>query len=168
MISFIANLLAVAPPPFILSRTQKSDVGKVTALWSSFESVYGSRELAEAAARRNPQVLLPFLNSPATIKGAHRTLVDLFGAAGAADIISKNPGVLACDPNTLAKTPKSDIVIAANVVSIGGASLGGLPVGVWAALVAAAVGKLLQGGEAWDLQGGLGPQLQNFLGGIGR
>lgn len=48
---------------------------------------------------------------------ANAALVDLFGKQGALEIITKNPGVLACAPNTLATTPKKDIENAANLVS---------------------------------------------------
>ena len=36
-----------------------------------------------------------------------------------------------------------------------------------AVAAAAIAAKLLQGGDAWDLRGGLGPQLQAFLGSLG-
>ena len=42
----------------------------VNQIWAAWEAVYGSPERAEAAAKRNVKVLLPFLNTPATIRGA--------------------------------------------------------------------------------------------------
>ena len=45
--------------------------------------------------------------------------------------------------------------------------VGGLPVAIYAVAAAAIAAKLLQGGDAWDLRGGLGPQLQAFLGSLG-
>ena len=84
----------------------KSDVNQ---MWSAFETVYGSRERAEAAANRNVKVLLPFLNSPETIRGSYAVLVDMLGKEEASEIIVKNPGVLSCAPEDLAKTKPGDI-----------------------------------------------------------
>ena len=50
------------------------------------------------------KVLLPFLNTPATIRGAYAVLVDMLGKEEAAEIIEKNPGVLSCDPDELVST----------------------------------------------------------------
>lgn len=65
---------------------------EIDAIWLAFERAYGSRERALAASRKNSQVLLPFINSPATISGANAALVELFGNKGALEIIKKNPG----------------------------------------------------------------------------
>jgi len=73
-------------------------------MWAAWEAVYGSPERAEAAAKRNVKVLLPFLNTPATIRGAYAVLVDMLGKEEAAEIIEKNPGVLSCDPDELVST----------------------------------------------------------------
>ena len=78
-------------------------VNDVNKMWAAFESVYGSRERAEVAAKRNVKVLLPFLNTPETIRGAYATLVDMLGKEEAAQIIEKNPGVLSCAPDDLAQ-----------------------------------------------------------------
>ena len=51
---------------------------------------------------------------------------------------------------------------------VDGARVGGLPVAIYVVAAAAIAAKLLQGGgDAWDLRGGLGPQLQAFLGSLG-
>ena len=79
-------------------------VNDVNQMWAAWEAVYGSPERAEAAAKRNVKVLLPFLNTPATIRGAYAVLVDMLGKEEAAEIIEKNPGVLSCDPDELVST----------------------------------------------------------------
>ena len=78
-------------------------VSDVNQMWAAFETVYGSRERAEVAAKRNVKVLLPFLNTPETIRGAYDVLVEMLGKEEAAQIIEKNPGVLSCAPADLAK-----------------------------------------------------------------
>ena len=91
-------------------------VAELTAIWKAMVKVYGSREKAEAACAKNSQVYLPYINTPECIIGAHGALVELFGAEGAAEIIRKNPGVLACNPKTLAQTSRGSIERAANFV----------------------------------------------------
>ena len=59
---------------------------EIDAIWSAFESAYGSREKALLASRKNSQVLLPFINQPATIKGAKQALVNIGGSAWANDV----------------------------------------------------------------------------------
>ena len=91
-------------------------VAELTAIWKAMVKVYGSREKAEAACAKNSQVYLPYINTPECIVGAHGALVELFGAEGAAEIIRKNPGVLACNPKTLIETDRGAIERAANFV----------------------------------------------------
>lgn len=148
---------------------------EIDAIWSAFERCYGSRERALKASRTNAQVLLPFINTPATITGANRALVELFGKQGALEIISKNPGVLACNPASLARTPKADIERAANLVSAidnapANVRVGipfltalGLPALVGARAVQCGGGRSCGGVDEWDLHGGFGPQLIDFL-----
>ena len=76
-------------------------VNDVNQMWAAWETVYGSRERAEVAAKRNVKVLLPFLNTPATIRGAYAVLVEMLGKEEAEEIIEKNPGVLSCAPADL-------------------------------------------------------------------
>ena len=149
--------------------------GELRAIWSAFERVYGSRQRALAASRKNQQVILPYINSPETILGAHRVLVDMFGKEGAGRIIDKNPGVLACDPATLRTTPKADIEkAAASVAWFDGLSpdlKAAIPILTWFAIVGTIGARLVTCGggtcgsaEEWDLQGGLGPQLLRAIG----
>ncbi len=74
---------------------------EVAPLWSEFKRLYANEAAALRAAERNQQVLLPFLNTQANIKGNWRVLRDKFSDADARDIITQNPGVLANKPGDL-------------------------------------------------------------------
>lgn len=98
----------------------------------------------------------------------------IFGKEGAARIIEKNPGVLACDPKTLATTSAADIESAANSVAwIDGLDpniKAGIPFVTWFLIVGTIGGRVAScsGGACgnsaeWDLQGGFGPQLVRFV-----
>ena len=99
------------------------------------------------------------------------------GKQGALEIISKNPGVLACDPTSLAKTPRRDIEAAANLVyAIDNAPTNvrvGVPFLTFFAILGGVGTRVVQCGgghgtcgDGWDLKGGLGPQLVEFLSGL--
>jgi hypothetical protein len=77
------GVLMMAGPPAEIARQLAPDpndprskaeggwkVSDVNEMWAAWTAVYGSPERAEAAANRNIKVLLPFLNTPATIRGA--------------------------------------------------------------------------------------------------
>ena len=147
---------------------------ELVATWSAFEKVYGSREKALVASRKNQAVILPYVNSPQTIIGAHRTLVGMFGKEGAARIIEQNPGILACNPTSLAQTPPADIEkTAAQVAWFDGLNpnvKAAIPFLTWFAIVGGIGGRVVScsGGACgsasdWDLQGGFGPQAVNAL-----
>ena len=55
------------------------------------------------------QVYLPYINTPECIIGAHGALISINGKDWAAEIIRKNPGVLACNPKTLATVSLSTV-----------------------------------------------------------
>lgn len=144
----------------------------VTEIWTAFERVYGDRDKALIAARKNTQVLLPFLNDGKNIEGAYAALVEVLGAELAAEVIQKNPGVLACSGSSLRKTPAGDIVRAANTVAL----IDSIPPEVlkplraslfplFAALIGARVlqcseGACSEGARAWR---GVGPELTQFF-----
>jgi hypothetical protein len=144
----------------------------VAEIWTAFERVYGDRDKAIVAARKNTQVLLPFLNDGENIKGAYAALVEVLGADLAADVIQKNPGVLACSGSSLRKTPAGDIVRAANAVAF----IDSIPpkvllplraslFPVFAALIGARVlqcsdGACSEGAKAWR---GIGPEITQFF-----
>eukprot|EP00967_Tisochrysis_lutea_P135643 scaffold240986_cov32-Tisochrysis_lutea.AAC.3 len=169
------------PPREVMERMvpgwRKEYVGtqqEIAEMWLAFEEVYGGRERALMAWRKNGLVLKPTINSPQTIRGAHRALVELFGKAGAAEIIDMHPGVLACDPVSLAQTDKQEIKRTAQMV----ASVDSLPEEVKAAiptvtlfLLVGIVGtRVVQCGNgmcddatSWLPDGGLGPALVRFI-----
>merc|ERR1712070_231172 len=127
--------------------------------------VYGSRDQALVAAEKNIQVLLPFLNSPEIITGAYAVLVDMLGREGADEVVRKNPGVLACDPKSLSKTPQRDIIppgvvgpLRASIFPIFAALLG-------TRVLQCANGQCAGDVNDWDImaQGGLGPMAQRFV-----
>ena len=156
-------------------------VNDVNQMWAAWETVYGSRERAEAAAKRNVKVLLPFLNTPETIRGAYAVLVEMLGKEEAAEIIEKNPGVLSCAPADLAKTEPGSIRSAANFVDF----VASVPLGVlqlfdplksvlFPLLIASVIYRIRQCGDgscgaeaqAWAPDGGFGPQFVNFVQGL--
>lgn len=117
----------------------------ILALWKEFKKCYKSEEVAREMLSKNTAVILPQLNSPAKIKGtwARRTNPHLFprlpsvarplrppiwllryallnkrlGKAKAADVVTKNPGVLVCSPDALAKETDESIIKAAELVA---------------------------------------------------
>ena len=91
------EIARIASPDWRFKESSCSEA-ELKATWSAFEQVYGSREKALAASRKNQQVILPYINKPGTIIGAHKALVSLFGKEGAAEIIEANPGVLGAPP----------------------------------------------------------------------
>ena len=167
------EIMRIAQPDWRFKESSCTEA-ELIAIWRAFERVYGSRDKALAASRKNQQVILPYLNSPETIVGAHKALVGIFGKDGAAKIIEQNPGVLACDPKTLAATPAADIEKAAASVawidSLPPDVKAGIPFATWFLIVGTIGGRVVScsGGACgsaaeWDLKGGLGPQLVNFL-----
>ena len=56
------------------------------------------------------------LNSPSKITGTYKLLVERFGQDGATDIITKNPGILSCVAESVAKQDDADILKAADFV----------------------------------------------------
>lgn len=142
---------------------------ELRAIWNAMVKVYGNRDDALAAVRKNQQVILPYINKPSTIIGAHGVLVDMFGKTSAAELIRKNPGVLACDPKTLADTDPKEIEKAANFVvwfdGLDGDLKASIPFLTFAGLITAIGGRIVACSGAmcgtadeWDLKGGLGVQ----------
>jgi len=144
----------------------------VAEIWKAFERVYGNREKALAAARKNTQVLLPFLNDGRNIAGAYTVLVEMLGATVAAEVVEKNPGVLACSASSLKETSSQSIVNAANAVAF----IDSIPIEIlkplrasifpiFAALLGARIvqcgdSACNEGAKAW---GGIGPELTRFI-----
>lgn len=153
----------------------KKSKAEVMSNWRAVCKVYGNDGEALDAVRRNQQVLQPFVTRASGIEGVYKVLVDMFGKAEAAELIRKNPGVLTCNPKSLAETSPEEIVKAANFV----VWFDALPTGVKDAIpfltalgLAGIVGGRIiacGGGQCaadWDLKGGLGVQLLNAVQGL--
>jgi hypothetical protein len=95
-----------------------NQIQEVEVLWKTFRSVYATEELAIEAVTKNAAVLQPQLNSPTKIKGTYKLLRDRFGKAGAADVIQRNPGVLVCSPQSMAKQTDEEILKAVELVEM--------------------------------------------------
>ena len=65
---------------------------------------------------KNTAVILPQLNSPTKIKGTYALLKKRLGKKQAQEVVTKNPGVLVCSPEGLAKESDEAIIKAANFV----------------------------------------------------
>ena len=85
-------------------------------LWGALRACYGTESEAVAAAARNTGTILPYLNSPSNIYGCFDVLSDMMGAEQARDLCSKNPGILQCNPKTLARESPDSLINAANAV----------------------------------------------------
>jgi len=68
-------------------------------LWAALLKVYGSAELAEQAARDNPQILNPSYSFCNTMLASADVLVNMMGREEALEVMSKNPAVLQCGPS---------------------------------------------------------------------
>ena len=94
----------------------------VVPLWRALRKCYPSEAAALEAAERNPGLLLPWANSPETISGSFAMLCRKMEAAAVLDVITKNPGVLSCDPQRLAISSAEEIqTVAATTAAIGAA-----------------------------------------------
>jgi hypothetical protein len=96
-------------------------------LWAALRSCFASEGEAIAAAQRNTGTILPYLNSPSNIYGSYSVLVDLLGTESARDVCAKNPGILQCNPRTLAREKAESIVSTANSVDFYEGVLGRMP-----------------------------------------
>jgi hypothetical protein len=165
-----AEILRIAEPDWRYKESSCTEA-EVTATWNALVKVMGSRDKAFAAVRKNQAVIVPYLNTPARIAGAHRTLVSMLGPDAAASVVERNPGVLACDPLELSCCSPADIERTAGAVSWVDSwdpnVKAGIPFLTWLALVGTIGGRVIvcSGGqcgsaEEWDLKGGLGVQLK--------
>jgi len=111
-------------PPAIADRISFATSGVKTAnqieeigiLWKTFKGCYKSEALAVEAVTKNAAVLQPQYNSPRKIKGTYKLLQQRFGKKGATDIITRNPGVLICSPEAMAKQSDQEIMKAVELV----------------------------------------------------
>jgi hypothetical protein len=89
----------------------------VRLLWATLLEVYPTEQAALAAVARNSAVVLPYLNRPHHISGSWKVLNDMMGAEEALDVVTKNPGLLSCDPAGLRGSNKAVVQSLANVVN---------------------------------------------------
>ena len=125
----------------------------VCLLWGLAREVYGSDASTLAAVRRNSALVLPYLNRPQHIVGCWQVLNEFMPEAEVREVITKNPGVLACNPMGLAGSSADAIKASAGAVD----AVEQMPMaGRWAV---PAVGVLAVGGLAVskfiECQGGM-------------
>jgi len=95
--------------PDVILRTP-ADAAAVAALWRAVCKVYPSEEAAAAAVVNTPSLILPWVNTPSNVAGSFAVLVDILDSTESAqDVISKNPGILACNPQRLALSSAGEI-----------------------------------------------------------
>ena len=103
------------------------DVATTEQLWAALRSCFDSEDEAISAAMRNTGTILPYLNSPTNIYGSFEVLEEMLGTEAARDVCSKNPGILQCNPSTLARENPESIVSTANTVEKIEGVLGSIP-----------------------------------------
>ena len=60
--------------------------------------VFPSEAAAVAAVKRNSAIVMPYLNRPPYISGCWDVLKGMMSEEEALDVITRNPGILACNP----------------------------------------------------------------------
>jgi len=90
-------------PPSMVELTSKFKKTYPTkdleVLWSALLKCYGNVELAEQAAKTNPQIINPSYSFCNTMFASQKVLVDMMGKEEALDVMLKNPAVLQCGPS---------------------------------------------------------------------
>lgn len=76
---------------------------EILILWREFKKCYPNEKVAQQMLSKNTAVILPQLNSPRKIKGTYTLLKKRLGKAATSELLLKNPGVLVCSPEGLAK-----------------------------------------------------------------
>jgi hypothetical protein len=115
-------VVETALPPeieaLLTSSELKASRPGVCILWSRLLDVYPTEKAALAAAKRNSALVLPYLNRPANIDGSWEVLKGMMSEEEALDVITKNPGVLACNPVGLKGSNAGDVQRAALLVDV--------------------------------------------------
>ena len=86
-------------------------------LWSRLLKIYPSEAAAIAAVQRNSALIMPYMNKPAFIDGSWRVLNEMMSEEEALEVITKNPGILACNPVGLKTTDAATVKRAAGFVN---------------------------------------------------
>merc|ERR1712087_817458 len=107
-----AASITMAPSlPDAVSEVLPSKVAEdpgVGPLWRALRGCYPSDEAALTALTANKGIVTPWVVSPSTITSNNALLRGMLGKQRALNVITKNPGVLACDPERLAiSSPRS-------------------------------------------------------------
>ena len=85
-------------------------------LWSRLLRIYPTEEAALSAVIRNSALVMPYLNKPAYIDGSWRVLLSMMSREEALEVITKNPGILSCDPAALRTSDAASVKRAAGFV----------------------------------------------------
>jgi hypothetical protein len=90
----------------------------VVLLWAHLLDVFGGDEgAALAAALKNTAIIFPYLNRPTNIAGSWAVLQEMLGSREEAlEVVTKNPGILACNPDGLKTSNKAAVQTMAAVV----------------------------------------------------
>lgn len=88
----------------------------VCLLWAQLLSVYPSEAAAKQAVDRNSAIVLPYLNRPFHIDGSWEVLKTMMSEEEALEVITKNPGILACNPAALKTSNKVAVQTTARAV----------------------------------------------------
>lgn len=121
----------------MLATVNRRDPG-VEKLWRALRKCYPTEEAAITAVERSQVVILPYLNSERNIQGCWKVVRDMADTEEMAlEIITKNPGVLTCEPAQLAESSIEAVRNAANAVNAIESVLGPLR-------------RLLRGLPGWD------------------
>jgi len=101
----------------------------VNLLWVEVLKVYESTEDALKAIARNSAIVLPYLNRPRHISGSWEVLLDKMPREEAYEVVTKNPGILACNPAGLKESNAPTIKGMASVVNVVEGSIGWMKLG---------------------------------------
>lgn len=88
----------------------------VCLLWAQLLSVYPTEAAAKEAVVRNSAIVLPYLNRPFHIDGSWEVLKTMMSEEEALEVITKNPGILACIPAALKTSNKLAVLTTARAV----------------------------------------------------
>jgi hypothetical protein len=100
----------------LVDDTLKRSRPAVGTLWAQLLSVYPNEAAALEAIERNSAIVLPYLNRPDFILGSWKVINSMMSPDEALEVITKNPGVLACNPVALSKSDAATIKGAASGV----------------------------------------------------
>ena len=123
----------------LVDDTLKRSRPGVRVLWNRVLNVYGCEEKALAAVARNSALVLPYLNKPFHVDGSWTVLKQMMPEQDAIDVVTKNPGLLTCNPVALKQSDADSIKRTALLVDIVEAT----PVGVRWAATAGVTGSLV-------------------------